>query len=452
MPKNISVALKGHLAQAVTTLATCWRIVALNGFTVGFTTFDRDLNVLGVRYQSVSGFSQTAVQSGTTGQVDNLQVLGFFSPDGIHEADVKNGLYDYASVFLFLVNWGDLTQGQLNLRRGWLGETVAVPNGAFAAELRGINQALVQEFGNFYSPLCRNDLGDMNCKIPILPPLWQPGWTVGNGQYVRQLTASTDDLKTAIYQAKNGGTTWATEPIWSPAWGTNTYDNDIVWVSKTPYRLIAYVVAPIDQHNFQSTPLAFPASAETLTGTIGQILVFKDVSAGSALEVSDGVNTWTWSFAYDYKTQDAFNAIWNGLHSSGLNATITQIGPANSTTLQIEIHTGKPGSITKTGDILGGLIIDNFGDTFLDGGVITWDTGFNAGVSVELKTYNTSSDVVTTYLGIRMAVTVGDRFFYHPGCDKRRDTCVRKYNNIVNFRAEPDMPGIDRMLTYPDAG
>jgi len=46
---------------------------------------------------------------------------GEFLADGIIEQDMKNGLFNYATIHVFLVNWADLTQGILRLRRGWLG-------------------------------------------------------------------------------------------------------------------------------------------------------------------------------------------------------------------------------------------------------------------------------------------------------------------------------------------
>jgi hypothetical protein len=447
VPKTLlSAGLKNHLSLPVTTLTMCWRIVRIDGATFGFTTFDNDMIILGVLYQSVSGFSQTAIQSGTTGQVDNLQVLGFFSATGVTENDVKNRLFDYASIYLFMVNWADQSMGQLNLRRGWLGETVIATNGAFAAELRGLNQALVQEFGNFYSPLCRNDLGDQNCKVPIMPPLWQPNWSVGKGQYVRQFTAATDDQKVAIYQAQNAGTTWATEPIWSLPPGTTTNDNDIVWLSQVPQRQIAYVTQPIDQHNFQSTALV-AATGSTGGGSLAQIAVINDVSAGSAMDFTDGINSFNMPFAYDIKGADAVGLIYRTLQHSGLNMTYKLSGNA----IQLVNNTGLLGNISKTGDILGGILIDNFEAAYLDAGTITWDTGNNAGVSTEMKTYDPASSTVTTYLGMSMPTMIGDRFYYYAGCDKRRDTCVKKFNNIVNFRGEPDIPGIDKMLSYPDS-
>jgi uncharacterized phage protein (TIGR02218 family) len=144
MPKHsVGAAMKNHLAQAVTTLAGCWRIVRTDGQQFGFTTFDSDLTIEGVLYRSIDGFSSTAIQSGATGQVDNLQVLGFFAQEGdtggVIERDVKNRLFDYARIYLFFINWASPSSlPPIRMRTGWLGETVVAPNGSFSAELRAL--------------------------------------------------------------------------------------------------------------------------------------------------------------------------------------------------------------------------------------------------------------------------------------------------------------------------
>ena len=78
-------------------------------------------------------------------------------------------------------------------------------------------------------------------------------------------------------------------------------------------------------------------------------------------------------------------------------------------------------------------------------------TGDNAGRSMELKAYD-SSGMITLWLAMYFTIQVGDRFFVNPGCNKRRDTCLNTFNNILNFRAEPDMPMMDKVLSYPQAG
>jgi uncharacterized phage protein (TIGR02218 family) len=46
----------------------------------------------------------------------------------------------------------------------------------------------------------------------------------------------------------------------------------------------------------------------------------------------------------------------------------------------------------------------------------------------------------------------GDRVLVEPGCDKRLETCRTKFNNILNFRGFPDVPGEDWLVAVPREG
>jgi hypothetical protein len=39
----------------------------------------------------------------------------------------------------------------------------------------------------------------------------------------------------------------------------------------------------------------------------------------------------------------------------------------------------------------------------------------------------------------------------YKGCNKRFATCQSVFNNAINFGGFPYMPGVDRILNYPDA-
>jgi uncharacterized phage protein (TIGR02218 family) len=41
------------------------------------------------------------------------------------------------------------------------------------------------------------------------------------------------------------------------------------------------------------------------------------------------------------------------------------------------------------------------------------------------------------------AIQVGNSFQIVAGCDKTHQTCISKFNNIINFRGEPFVPGTD---------
>jgi uncharacterized phage protein (TIGR02218 family) len=49
-------------------------------------------------------------------------------------------------------------------------------------------------------------------------------------------------------------------------------------------------------------------------------------------------------------------------------------------------------------------------------------------------------------------VEAGDAFTITAGCDKHFKTCKAKFDNSVNFRGFPHVPGIDFAFAVPDRG
>lgn len=56
---------------------------------------------------------------------------------------------------------------------------------------------------------------------------------------------------------------------------------------------------------------------------------------------------------------------------------------------------------------------------------------------------------VTLWSGISGGLTVGDRVRLTAGCDKRMETCRKKFNNLINFQGFPDLPGEDWVMAVP---
>jgi uncharacterized phage protein (TIGR02218 family) len=120
--KQISLQLQAHLASEVTTLATCWKLTCHDEVTLGFTDHDVDITFDDMLYQAQTGFTPSAIESSSSLRVDNLDVEGLLSAGSVTEADIMAGKYDFAEIEIFQLNYKDLTQGCLKLRRGWLGE------------------------------------------------------------------------------------------------------------------------------------------------------------------------------------------------------------------------------------------------------------------------------------------------------------------------------------------
>lgn len=159
----ISPQLEAHFAGGMTTLATCWKIIRQDGVELGFTDHDLALTIDGLEYDSIAGFTPTTVESKSNMSVDNLEVEGQTFPSKITESDLLAGMYDYAEIEIFTINYEDLSQGRLIVKRGRLGE-VTINEQLFTAEVRGLTQHLSQTIGEVYSPSCRAVLGDVRCK------------------------------------------------------------------------------------------------------------------------------------------------------------------------------------------------------------------------------------------------------------------------------------------------
>lgn len=166
--KSVSANLLTHLGSEVTTLATLFRITRADGTIKRFTTHDEDISYGGFSYESSASYSASAVQTTAGLEVDNLDVDVLIDSAGITEAEILAGLYDYAVVEIFQVNYKGLADGQINLRKGRLGE-VSLRRGVFTGELRGLTQHLQQTIGRVYQRRCDADLGDARCTVALGP-------------------------------------------------------------------------------------------------------------------------------------------------------------------------------------------------------------------------------------------------------------------------------------------
>lgn len=87
-------------------------------------------------------------------------------------------------------------------------------------------------------------------------------------------------------------------------------------------------------------------------------------------------------------------------------------------------------------------------------GTVTWTSGANTGIKMEIKSHRLRSGTATVELWqqMRKAVVAGDTFSIQAGCDKLFTTCRDKFQNAVSFRGFPHMPGNDFVMSYPNRG
>lgn len=88
---------------------------------------------------------------------------------------------------------------------------------------------------------------------------------------------------------------------------------------------------------------------------------------------------------------------------------------------------------------------------FFDSGLLTFTGGANAGRRSEVLRHvrDEDGDHLELWQAMTDAIAPGDPFTVSAGCDKRFATCRDRFDNVVNFRGFPHMPGNDFALSYP---
>jgi hypothetical protein len=99
----------------------------------------------------------------------------------------------------------------------------------------------------------------------------------------------------------------------------------------------------------------------------------------------------------------------------------------------------------------GGTVIGlGSGSGYFDNGVITFTSGLNAGLSMEVQSYVPGQ--WTLELPMPYLPSIGDTYSMHAGCDYSLETCRDRFNNILNMRAEPYVPGVDKLVQIGKQG
>lgn len=84
------------------------------------------------------------------------------------------------------------------------------------------------------------------------------------------------------------------------------------------------------------------------------------------------------------------------------------------------------------------------------GGKLTWTSGDNAGLSMEVRGWNASLNRFVLQLAMPFPIFEGDEYVVHAGCNKTYTTCKDKFDN-QNFGGFPFIPGQDFQLSFPDS-
>ena len=166
--RQISPDFATTLARTITTLCHCWRVTRRDGTVQGFTDHDNDIGFSGVTFAAASGVSGSDREAILGLSAGGSEVSGALSSDVLTEDDLANGMWDGASVEIWLVNWS-VPEQRVLLDVATVGE-VRRSDFAYTAELRSVASFLDQETGLLFQRLCSADLGDARCKVALSAP------------------------------------------------------------------------------------------------------------------------------------------------------------------------------------------------------------------------------------------------------------------------------------------
>lgn len=169
--KLIDSSLLQALSSQVRSITRCLLITRRDGEVFGFTEFDRDLTFASVTFKSFAGLSPTAASFDLSFAPNNLEFSSLLDSGGVTATDLRLGLFDYARVSFFIVNYLDLPTSltatppkHLVLPVRVLGK-VSYSEGDFQAELMGLSRFLEGRIGDVTSRTCRYEFGDSRCGV-----------------------------------------------------------------------------------------------------------------------------------------------------------------------------------------------------------------------------------------------------------------------------------------------
>lgn len=98
--------------------------------------------------------------------------------------------------------------------------------------------------------------------------------------------------------------------------------------------------------------------------------------------------------------------------------------------------------------------LSGFVEGWFDRGKLVVQSGLANGLTGLVKTDRIieARRQIELWEPLRAGIAVGDEVLLEAGCDRRMETCQAKFDNLLNFRGFPHIPGEDWLMTAPGQG
>lgn len=450
MTISISAALKRHLAQPYQTTCTLWKVTlsasagAAAGTVKGFTDLDRDVVKGGVTYLAEVGYTRTDIATSGALNVDNLEVDGVLNSPSINETDLMAGIWDFAAIQISLVNWADyfVFNPITSITRSG---TVATAIVASTAQLASgdtlvISGAVQSQYNGTFTITVT---GPTHFTFPV------------SG------SPATPATGTIVYQTNMGEMILRVGTLGEVTQERGVFKAELRGLAQAYTRVIGQLTGPSCRTTLGSSLCKIDMTPFTVTGTLTGVsadnrTVFDtsrtEPGPGGTSSPITGITQAnpghvTVSVALDTSLTEGSAITISGVVGMDAVNNVTVIHNIASDRLSFDLPTD---TSSLPAWISGGTVTPlGSGSGYFDNGVFTWTSGPNTGFSIEVQSYVPGQITFQLPVGppnaLPAAPQIGDTYTLKAGCDYSPDTCKNRFNNLVNFRGEPFVPGIDKL-------
>ncbi len=346
--------------------------------TVRFTTWDRSVTIDGNEFVTAAGADVTGFTAPSDATASNCDIALMAVEGGLFpQGEGIRGMLDGWPIEVSIFDPNDLSAGASAIVSGVIGSVDEDANGMMVIAANGpLRQAQARPLTEHYSLVCRADLGDDTCKVPICGNVDETFFDIGRGQNFVTTAEAAPGLQTVkdCYGRVRSG---------SPS-TTQSYNN--VFYECTTSGTTDASTAP----SYPTTP-----GATVVDGT-------------ATMTCRDG-----WLRYAEGEATGAYTVVLESLPDA------------------------------RASD-----------DTwYVDGGLFV-RSGNLEGYKLTIRAWDSATKTLTLFLPIDPDdIPANTQFEIYPGCDRTRDMCFVRFNNIVNMRAETMVPPADfgTTTTIPQA-
>jgi uncharacterized phage protein (TIGR02218 family) len=193
-------------------------------------------------------------------------------------------------------------------------------------------------------------------------------------------------------------------------------------------------------------------------GTLGEVSVFNNAfvaeARGFMQQAAQQIGRLTLKSCRVRVLGDTYcrlaDSITGGLagNTEDTNEPITYNGTVNSVTSRRQFASTAANHDTSTIPVDDSDPPETYQLPHFTNGTVEFLTGNNTGRRLEVKTFNPAGGIFVMQEKFPYDIVIGDTFTAIAGCDRAKETCRVRFNNVQNFQGEPDLPGLDKVLIY----